>query len=151
DQIKLDIAPTTQQLPIFFARTVLLMTVSIHDFTVYRCKGATEITRKVKNLRKRQAGFCGCEVIVKNTASTPCFFAMFDKKVIVCPCLEIAIKIRMVAIANIFQGLLKIPCILRHYIMWCKVNAATNPSHLLNQLKIAHIRVYNGHRRITRV
>src|SRR5690606_41740851 len=96
------------------------MTVSIHDFTVYRCKGATEITRKVKNLRKRQAGFCGCEFIVKNTAYTPCFFAMFDKKVVVCPSLEIAIKIRMVAIANIFQGLMKIPCILRHYIMWCK-------------------------------
>ena len=53
-----------------------------------------------------------------------------------------------IIVASVFQLCMEKLSILFNNVMWCKVNATTKPISSIGQLKVSHIHVNDGHKRV---
>eukprot|EP00438_Fugacium_kawagutii_P007395 Skav233946 [mRNA] locus=scaffold1382:98608:99054:- [translate_table: standard] len=104
DKIELHISATSKKLPLLLLVCELFVSVLFKDGHI--CFG--NCVQSFFGKLQMCLWIFGVEIIKKDPSQASCLTAVLDQKVVVCPLLELRIPIRVVLVAHILVGTMKV-------------------------------------------
>eukprot|EP00438_Fugacium_kawagutii_P035883 Skav214942 [mRNA] locus=scaffold2244:64594:65040:- [translate_table: standard] len=104
DKVELHITAATEKLPLLLLFCEVLVSVLFKDWHV--CFG--NCVQSFFGKLQVCLWILGVEIIEKNASQASCLTTVFDQEVFICPLLELWIPIRVVLVAHVLVGTMKV-------------------------------------------